>query len=190
MKSTHFVRILSLFFLGFVGCTPDRTFEAPQAQPPIGGANNIQIGTLRINEFMASGSTYSNELVLGSDWIELFNTTSDTIRMTGGEWFITDTLGWQTKWVLPDTSILPRGYLVIWADGQDTTLTQMHSNFKLSASGEEIGIYYQPTGGHLIPVDSLQFLGQTSGMSQERFPDGTFNWIFTLHSTLGGSNEP
>lgn len=177
------------------GCTPDRTFLPPPAQPPVGGADDIRFGTIRINEFMATGSPFYNELVIegeaasGSDWLELFNTTNDTIRLVQGRWFVTDTLGNPEGWELPDTMILPRGYLIIWCDDFDTTITQMHSNFRLSSSGEHLGLFYNPQDLPIMAIDTLRYTTQFAGQSQARFPDGTVNWIFSVNPTPNAANE-
>jgi len=86
---------------------------------------------------MAKGSAFYNELdpIPGdNDWVELFNTTNDTIYLASGEWFVTDDLADTTMFELPDTLILPRGFLTVHCDEQDTTITQIHSNFKLMLS--------------------------------------------------------
>jgi hypothetical protein len=178
-------------FIILVNCTPDRTFTIDNKPvPPVGGANNIIPGTLRVNEYVAAGSLQSNELVTSSDWFEIFNTTNDTIRLVQGKWFVTDSLGEKNKWELPDTLILPRGFLVIWCDNEDTTITQMHSSFRLSSSGEDIGIAYFANGTDGKFIDSLTFTGQDAGFSEERYPDGSTNWVRTANNTPGAPNQP
>jgi hypothetical protein len=191
MKRLYFFFVL----VTFVACTPDRTFAPPPAQPPIGGSNDIRYGTLRINEFMATGSPFYNELVIegvatsGSDWLELFNTTNDTIQLEEGRWFVTDSIGDPEGWELPDTVIFPRGFLVIWCDDFDTTITQMHSNFRLSGGGEQLGLFYNPADAPILAIDTLTFATQFSGQSQARFPDGTINWIISSNPTPNAANE-
>lgn len=176
--------------LMFVSCVKDRTFQAPAPSVPVGDASHIGVGTLRINEFVATGSIQTNELeTVSSDWFEVFNTTNDTIQLEGGHWFVTDTLGLYNKWAVPDTFILPRGFLVFWCDAQDAVITQMHTNFKLSGSGEQLGLYYSPADSTKFAIDSLSYGAQTSSESTARFPDGTTNWIVTFNNTPGNPNQ-
>ena len=111
MKNRLFIITITAL-VAFFGCTKDRTFDPPAATPPAGGADNIVRGTLTINEFMAKGSTFFNELdpVPGdNDWLELFNTTNDTIYLEEGSWFLTDVLTDTTLFEIPDTLILQIG---------------------------------------------------------------------------------
>jgi hypothetical protein len=189
MKTTLPVLIVAMLVC-MASCTPDREFAAPPPALPVGGSNNILEGTLRINEFMAFGSSFPNELdSSGTDWIEVYNTTNDTIDLMEGRWFLTDSLGNPTLFELPDTSILPNGFLLVWCDDQDTTITQIHSNFGLSKNGEEIGLTYRRSDSTYFFVDQLTYLSQSSGISMARFPDGTINWIFTSSPTPNDTNQ-
>jgi hypothetical protein len=178
--------IACIVLLGaLIGCTKDRSFAPPSTTPPAGGSGNIVKGTLTINEFMAKGSAFYNELdpVPGdNDWVEIFNTTEDTIYLSNEEWFLTDLLTDTTKFALPDTFILPRNFLTIECDSRDTLITQIHSNFNLSSAGEDIGLYYIKNDEVLL-VDSYTYTAQTPGVAMARFPDGSANWIFTTHPT-------
>jgi Lamin Tail Domain len=189
MKTTvPFLIVAILMYL--VSCTPDREFAPPPPAEPVGGSNNILEGTLRINEFMASGSTFPNELdSSGTDWVEIYNTTGDTINLNEGRWFLTDSLGNPTLFDLPEASILPYGFLVVWCDSQDTTITQIHSNFGLSKNGEEIGLTHKRDDDTYFFVDQIAYLTQSSGISMARFPDGTINWIFTSSPTPNDLNQ-
>ena len=177
----------------FFGCKPDREFEAPDTTAPIGDASNILPGTIRVNEFVTVGSTFGNELdSIGStsDWLELYNTTNDTIFFKNGEWTLTDSVGWYDKWVMPDTFISPKGFLVIWCDDMDTTITQLHASFKLSSGGEDIGLYYSKAGAARIAVDEFTYTQQSASTSQARYPDGSTNWIVSGNPSLELPNLP
>ena len=83
-----------------------------------------------------------------------------------------DNLAAPTKWRFPvgkplDTTISAGGYLLIWADN-DITDSGLHANFKLSAGGEEIGLF--DVDGSTL-VDSVVFGQQTADVSYGRFPD-------------------
>jgi hypothetical protein len=73
---------------------------------------------VRINEIMSSNSSYkADEDGDFSDWIELFNTSPDTVRLAG--WGLSDDKNKPYKWIFPDVKIAPGGYLVVWASGKD-----------------------------------------------------------------------
>lgn len=181
--------VVSLSILA--ACTKDRTFDPPPPTPPAGGADNIVRGTITINEFMAKGSTFFNELdpVPGdNDWLELYNTTGDTIYFEEGAWFLTDVLTDTTMFEVPDTLILPNGFLSFQCDEMDTTITQIHTNFKLSSAGEQVVLFHKKENTWLN-VDDYSFGAQTPGVSMARFPDGSANWIFSNNPTPDNNNQ-
>jgi len=183
-----------LICLAFVAgaCKPDREFETPDDQAPIGGAGNILEGTLRVNEFITKGSLLASDLdtVGTSDWLEIYNTTQDTIYLGDGKWSITDSLEWVDKWILPDTIILPNAHLVIFCDDRDTVTTQLHASFKLSSEGEDLGLYFKKSNGDYLMVDGFGYNAQSAGVCQQRLPDGTSNWVFSNNTTPGLPNIP
>jgi hypothetical protein len=122
--------------------------------------------------------------------MELYNTTTDTIFLGDGKWSVTDSLEWTDKWVLPDTFILPQSHLLIWCDDRDTVTTQLHASFKLSSGGEDLGLYYKKSDSEIIKVDGFSYMAQSSGVCQQRYPDGTNNWVFSSNTTPGYINLP
>ncbi len=76
-----------------------------------------------------------------SDWIELQNTTSRAVDLTG--WSLTDTATAPTKWIIPAVTLPPWGTLLIWASNANLTdpAGELHANFALSKSGEYLGLY-------------------------------------------------
>jgi hypothetical protein len=120
--------------------------------------------------------------------VELFNTTNDTIYLASGEWFVTDDVADTTMFELPDTLILPRGFLTVHCDEQDTTITQIHSNFKLSSSGDDIGLYHKRSGEWVV-VDEYTFGAQNPGVSMARIPDGSTNWAVSANPTPNLPNQ-
>ncbi|MDF7825346.1 lamin tail domain-containing protein [Pontiellaceae bacterium B12227] len=95
-----------------------------------------------ISEFMAAND---KTLMDGdgnySDWIELYNTGSNAVDLTG--WYLSDDTNNLTKWTFPTESIAAGEFLVVFASGADTagytdSLGYLHTTFKLSASGESV----------------------------------------------------
>jgi hypothetical protein len=125
-----------------------------------------------INEFMASNTKTIKDLQ-GSfaDWIELHNISDNDIKLA--HWYLTDDPAEKTKWQFPDVTIHAHDYLLIWAD-KDVEDEGLHTNFKLSKSGEYLGLY--DNNGKLI--DEYTFGEQTSDVSEGRYPNGTGDFVF------------
>jgi len=94
-----------------------------------------------ITEFMASNNrTLLDEDGAASDWIELTNRGDATASLDG--WFLTDDARQPDKWRLPAVTLDPGAYLIVFASGKDRAraVGELHTNFKLSASGEYVGL--------------------------------------------------
>lgn len=140
---------------------------------------------LRINEFMASNDTsIADEYGDYGDWIELYN--ADTAPVYLGNKYLTDDLGDRNKWQMPDMYLSPNDFVLFWAD-DDPEKGSFHTNFKLSADGEEIGVYDASNTGY-APLDSIIFGGQQTDISQGRYADGEDEWRYYTIPTPGLSN--
>ena len=157
---------------------PRQTFFYPTP----GATNNSAAPPLRIyiNEWMAANTGFIVDPTDGAfdDWFELYNPNASAVDLTG--YVLSDKLaGTSGRWNIPvGTTIPARGFLFIWADedtGQNATdPAALHAGFKLSQSGEAIGLF-APDG---ILVDSVTFLAQTNNVSQGRWPDGNASLYF------------
>lgn len=139
-----------------------------------------------INEFQASNSITVSDPDFGasSDWIELYNTADQTVDLGG--WFLTDNLQDTMQWVFPaGISLDPGEFLMIWADGEDVHLTSLHTNFRLSVTGEAIGLF----DATRTIIDSISFGKQVQDVSSGRQPDGGNAWFFFNSPTPGISNN-
>ena len=83
------------------------------------------------------------------------------------------------------TTIAPKGFLLIWADGETNEGT-LHANFKLGSDGENIR-FFAADGKTLI--DEVTFGSQSEDRSYGRMPDGSGNWQFLAAPTPGKSNS-
>ncbi|MDT8300249.1 MAG: CotH kinase family protein [Sedimentisphaerales bacterium] len=143
---------------------------------------------LVINEFVASNNSSAlDPQDQYDDWIEIYNFGADAIDLDGMH--LTDNLSVPDKWRIHSdtrgaTVIPPGGFLVIWADN-DTADEGLHANFRLSAGGEEIGLF--DTDGSTL-IDSVVFLDQTTDISYGRFPDANDVWRFIAEPTPGEEN--
>ena len=126
-------------------------------------------GQVVVNEILAdNGVGQVNNANNHEDWIELYNTTSTPFNLTG--LYLTDDPTTHNKWAFPaGTSIAANGYLIVWADNDQTTGSGLHANFKLSKSGE----YTILSNGARTVLDSVGFGTQATDITWGRLPNGT-----------------
>lgn len=154
------------------------TATGPQVMATIGITASYQI---TINEILASNGGSSFDLDFGDsgDWIELYNTGPDVADLTGHT--LSDDAGEPEKWAFPaGTSIPAGGYLLIWCDDQNVVLTQIHTNFRLGATGEDVVLYDAASS---TVVDQVSFPALAGDESYSRIPNGTGPFTNTIIST-------
>ncbi len=125
--------------------------------------------TVIINEILASNTTVlpDEDFGLYHDWVELFNITDSLIQLGG--YYLTDDSLETTKWQIPDnTELTPNSGIIIWADGEDMSGRELHTNFKLNKDGEWLGLY----SPEQKLVDSLLFTEQKRDVSFGKTPEG------------------
>lgn len=151
-----------------------------------------------INEFMASNTRTLTNVVNGlkDDWFELYNPGTTAVDLTG--YYLSDSLNDRTQFQIPPGFVVPPGgFLLVWADDETAANTNgsphLHVNFKLSAGGEEIGLF-GPDGAL---VDGISFGPQESNVSEGRFPDGDLGGLIAMEeptpgtaNRLAGGNRP
>ena len=116
------------------------------------------------------------------DWIELYYNIPYSMNLGG--YFLTDNLNNPSKWMFPDIEISGEGYVFIWTD-EDQEEGYLHTNFKLSSSGEEIG-FFDPD---LNMIDQISFGDQSDDISYGRVTDGSYSWEFFNEPTPNFSNS-
>lgn len=143
-------------------------------QPTPGAPNVARDVDVWINEWMARNTSTKTDPADGDfeDWIELYNPGTSAVDLSG--YWLTDNVTNHTQFKIPNgTTIPPHGFLLVWADGETgqntTNRADIHANFQLSGTGEQIGLY-APNG--VTVIDELTFGAQTNDVSQGRFPDG------------------
>ncbi len=145
-------------------------------------------GCVVINEFLASNvASLADPQGEFNDWIELYNAGGTALDVGG--LYLTDNPSVPRKWQIPlgrpaETTILPRRYLTIWADG-DVDDPGLHAGFSLDADGEELALI--DIDGTTV-LDSVQFGPQRPDISYGRFPDGSDTWSLLGLPTPGGRN--
>jgi hypothetical protein len=122
-------------------------------------------GQVVINELMASNSaTAVDNYGESDDWIELYNTTSTPLSVSG--LYLSDDPLYLNMWQIPaGTFIDANDYLIIWAD-DDTSQYGLHTNFKLSSNGETL-VFSNGTAF----FDDVTFGIQSTDVSYARCPD-------------------
>ncbi len=137
-----------------------------------------------INEFMAENSaTIKDSDGAFSDWIEIYNPTNNTINLSG--WSLTDSKETPGMWKFPAVDIMPQSYLVVFASGKNRTVagSELHTNFKLSTTGEFLGLYN--SSGTAVSIFSPSFPMQKENISYAF--DGT-QYLETGAPTPGAAN--
>ena len=140
---------------------------------------------LFINEFLAQNTVgIQDETGSYEDWVEIYNPGPGAVEMGG--LFLTDNLTLTTQWSFPDIVLATDEFLLVWCDS-DPEDGPLHTDFKLSSGGEEIGLFGRLAAGNEM-IDSYVFGAQSSDVSEGRATDGGSIWAFFETPTPGGSN--
>ncbi|NLM58904.1 MAG: dockerin [Clostridium sp.] len=150
--------------------------------------------TLFINEVMSSNEStirdgdiddpkHGSKGGAYSDWIEIYNAGTKDVDLTG--YTIADS---SAEWTFPQGIVPAGGYLLIWASDKDKVAAdgQLHTNFKLSASGEPL-IFKAPDG---TVIDSVDIISLADDQSYGRETDGSSKFVVFSKATPGSANIP
>jgi spore coat protein CotH len=142
----------------------------------------IQTGQVVINEFLAANvANITDPANEHDDWIELYNTTNNTLSLVG--LYLSDDPNLPRKWALPNINMSANSYLIVWAD-ENNSQGNLHANFKLSKTGE--AIYLSKADDTLL--DSVVFGAQNNDISTGRYPNGTGNFTI-MPPTFSAQNQ-
>lgn len=145
------------------------------------------VGDLVINEFMASNTSAVEDISSGvseyDDWVELYNRGNTSINLLG--YHLSDNENVLDKWTFPDVSIAPNEYLIVWLDNDLDATSGLHTNFRLSADGEEL---FLSTSNNFI-IDALFYGELPSDLGYARVPNGSGAFVVQnhTHNTNNGS---
>ncbi|HTG43251.1 MAG TPA: lamin tail domain-containing protein, partial [Verrucomicrobiae bacterium] len=132
-------------------------------------------GLLKVNEWMAAPAS-------GSDWFEIFNPSPQPVALGG--LYLTDDLSTpntRKKYQIPALSFIGTGLYGFQQFFADDPAGGDHTGFKLSNSGEAVGISFPDA----TIIDKQSFGAQALGVSQGRLPDGDTNIV-----SFPGSGTP
>jgi hypothetical protein len=142
--------------------------------------------TVVINELLASNSdlVYDNAGD-DDDWFEIYNYGEIPIQLN--DLYFSDNPSIPHKWKI-DTAenifLEPGGFMFFWADDEPEQ-GYNHTNFKLSAEGEFLGIFDK--NGTLI--DYIVTVPQTTNISYGRTPNAGLDWLYFIEPTPGTPNS-
>lgn len=172
------------------------TLGALAVQPPAATAATVVTAiapTVIINEVSTTNlSGATDEAGKQGDWVELFNTTSARVDLTG--WGLSNTVKSPFKWVFPSgTTIAAKGYLRVWADKADRTASasNLHTNFNIDNGADPVALSApnQTVLGQLVDTTAPPFT--RPDVSWCRMPSGTPQgpWTTCLTPTPGAANS-
>lgn len=135
-----------------------------------------------INEVLAFNRNAHPNLADFPDVIELFNTGSTSVDISG--YSITDDPLLPGKFTIPSTTIIDAGgYLVVYADSAFTS-PGLHTGFGLNSDGDRVLLFNGST-----QMDSVTFGPQAPDLSIGRTPNGTGSFQANTPS-VGSVNIP
>ncbi|MCX7847173.1 MAG: CotH kinase family protein [bacterium] len=140
---------------------------------------------LRLNEVMPYNSvTRADSDSEYNDWFELYN--SGTVALNLAECTVSDDADNPRQWRFPDMVLAPGAHLLVWASGKNRTAGELHTNFRLAASGEAL-ILTDPFGRE---VDRLTWGSLPPDVSYGCLPDGVTSRVYFASATPGTTNQP
>jgi hypothetical protein len=131
-----------------------------------------------ISEFMAiNTTTLADEDGAYSDWIELYNSSTNTVNLGG--WYLTDKATNLTHWMFPATNLGPSQFLVVFASNKDRRVAgaPLHTNFKLSGSGEYLA---------LVLPDGLTKATEFAPAFPQQYADIAYGYVMTGVGVMTG----
>lgn len=134
-----------------------------------------------INEVRSWDSDVRRDGYFGSDYIELYNASSDVVSLEG--WYVSDDPADLTKCRISGVNIEPKGFVLLYANEKNNSGDSL--NFKLNPAGEKI--YLSDAQGYL--VDSIYVPEQEFGTVYARKTDGGKEWSVMEASILSSNYD-
>lgn len=179
--------------------TTDATIEFDQLEDISVTAVYIEVNIddlgfedLVINEVMSSNiSVYMDEANEFEDWIEIFNAGNETVNLSG--LYLTDDITNPFKWMIPygnenEALLNSDDHMVFFAD-EDQEQGFYHTNFQLSAAGEEVALVFRNAENEPVILDQIVFGSIDDDQSYGRNGDGSSDWIVFPIPTPDAAND-
>ena len=141
---------------------------------------------LKINEYSCSNvSTYADANGNYEDWVEIYNSGSTSVDLTG--YYFSNRSTNLQKWKIPTSSIPANGFTVIFCSKLDGFINgQLHASFTLKQTKSDWIILSNPSGS---VVDSLKIIRRSKpGHSVGRSANGATDWKLFTTPTPKASN--
>ena len=147
-------------------------------------AQSLFSQNIYINEIQSSNDETIYDFENNSpDWIELYNSSIQEISLKN--YYLSDNISEPNKWIIPDISILPDSFVIIFASGKDTIVNnEYHTNFKISSNGEIILL----SDSNLILIDKFYAVPINPDFSYGRITDGDNTKVYFENPTPNSSN--
>ena len=147
---------------------------------------------LVISEFLASNdNSIVDNLGNHEDWLEVHNAGDAAANLN--DYYLTDDANNLQKWRFPIQSLPAGGYLVVFASDRNLSIAgqELHTNFKLGASGEYLGLIRAADGApqfEYAPAFPPQSADISYGLLDDDDPLSTR--VFFSTPTPGAMNVP
>jgi hypothetical protein len=141
-----------------------------------------------INEFSASNlREFNDDYGKSEDWIELYNSSSSTIDLSG--WYLSDKLTKPKKWQIPaGIFIEPKGFITFWASGRDAVSSEhRHTNFRFTQTSLDEYVVLADKTGSII--ESYKMPVTLAAHSIGKSTDGGKDWVIFTTPTLNAANQ-
>ena len=164
------------------GRIPNHTGEFKVLTEPTPSADNVDSevevsGEFAINEVFSNGS-------VDADFIEIVNLGEESADLAG--FGLSDDPEAPFSWTFPDDTLLaPGDFLVVYADNEDSTETELHASFKVSADGESVLL---TAPGATEAMDSVEVPALLEDYSYGRIPNLTGEFKVLAEATPGAAN--
>ncbi len=145
-------------------------------------------GQVVINEFSAANrNDVQDNFNEYEDWIELYNTSSSTVDISG--YYLSDNPSVPLKYQIPaGTTISANGFRLIWCSKRDVVVgNNVHTNFKITQTQMSEDIILSNTIGTLVDSHPIDIPNQKNH-STGRTTDGGPDWGVMLNPTPGSPN--
>lgn len=147
-------------------------------------AEDHQVATLIVNEICSANHESLVSARLGTpDWVELYNGTQKALNLKG--YGLTDNPKQSYKFILPDVTIEPGGYLIVYFVGgsEEADSDPLCTGFGLSRYGEDLLL----VDANYNLLDSVEVPALEPDVSYARKADGS--WGYAVIPTPGQAND-
>ncbi|MFK7932016.1 MAG: CotH kinase family protein [Saprospiraceae bacterium] len=119
-----------------------------------------------------------------SDWIELYNIDNQSINLA--DYHLSDDESGFLDWQFPAIEVPAQSFLIVFASNRDLAdLTQPHTDFKLSKSGEKVTL--SDANGNI--VDQVLTPPLKDDVTYGRVENGSTEWAYFDSPTPAASNN-